>query len=60
MKAKKMSSITLLMKGMLKKNFDVKYEDAKKAVGKMSAAFDRRHFSWYKSAFKRGALKGTR
>jgi len=59
-RGKPKGSITSLLKGMLRDSPGLKYATAKKAVGARSKVFDERHFSWYKSAYKRGALKGVR
>ncbi len=58
----KYSSITAMMKQELRFNPGMKYEAAEKMVkGQFKRSrFDRRHFSWYKAAAKRGALKGVR
>lgn len=61
-KKSKYGSITALMKERLKAEPGMKFD---KAEGLVKANFPRsrfneRHLSWYKSALKRGALKGVR
>ena len=58
----KYGSITKLMKELFKRHPEAKFEAAEKEVRVLFKAskFDRRHFSWYRCAFKRGALKGVR
>lgn len=63
-KAAKVSfkSITILVKEKLAKDPEIKYAAIKAQVVKFfpESKFNERHFSWYKSAFKRGVLKGSR
>ena len=61
-KLPKYSSITKLMKETLKAKPDMQYEDGEKLIKKFfpESLFNRKHFSWYKAALKRGALKGVR
>ena len=58
----KYASITAMMKQELRVNPPLKYEAAEKMVKAQfkRSKFDRRHFAWYKSAAKRGVLKGVR
>ena len=58
----KYASITRLMKELFKRHPEAKFEAAEKEVKALFkvSKFDRRHFSWYRCAFKRGALKGVR
>jgi len=61
-KKAKYGSITALMKALLKTEAKNSYEKTLKEVKSFfpESKFNERHFSWYKSAFKRGALKGIR
>lgn len=58
----KHASITSLMKALLKKSPVVDYKAVLKEVKSFfpESKFNERHFSWYKSAYKRGVLKGVR
>lgn len=61
-KIAKYPSITVMIKQKLAENPEVKYSAVKTIVTKFfpESKFNERHFSWYKSAFKRGILKGVR
>lgn len=62
MKKIKPRSITLLIKEELTKDPEINYSGIKSKVHKFfpESKFNERHFSWYKSAFKRGILKGVK
>ena len=55
-------SITKLMKEQLRKNPQLTIEVTMKLIKKYfpKSKFKQSHLSWYKSAMKRGALKGVR
>ncbi len=61
-KYSKFGSITGLMKETLKQRPEIKFEQALSIVKRSfpSSRFNERHLSWYKSAYKRGVLKGVR
>lgn len=58
----KYNSITSLMKALIKAKPEIGVEEATKEVKKFfpGSRFNKLHLSWYKSAFKRGVLKGAR
>lgn len=59
---RKYGSITAMMKEELRMSPEMGYEKAEKMVKAQfkNSKFDKRHLAWYKSAAKRGALKGVR
>lgn len=59
---KRYSSITVMMKEVLRKEPEMSFKKAISLVKRFfpRSRFNERHLSWYKSALKRGALKGVR
>ena len=59
---RKWSSITRLVKESLREDESIKYDAIMRLVKRFfpESRFNERHWSWYKTSYRKGALKGVK